>query len=218
MVPDTSGSSSVGENTVSGKTGGGRGQDVGDGVQGLKSLGVRDMVYKMLFIACSVQHTDQRLGGSLGLSSLGVTFASDVGGSASSAEAAEKDAALDLSETEKHDIINMRNSPQLYTKMVESICPTVFGHTDVKRGVLLMLFGGVHKKTKEGISLRGDLNVCIVGDPSCAKSQFLKYVHSFLPRTVYTSGKSSSAAGLTASVVRDAETGELVSFRVRVCE
>ncbi len=51
-----------------------------------------------------------------------------------------------------------------------------------------MLFGGVHKTTKEGISLRGDINVCIVGDPSCAKSQFLKYVHGFLPRTVYTSG------------------------------
>jgi DNA replication licensing factor MCM6 len=91
--------------------------------------------------------------------------------------------------------------------LVESICPSVFGHLEVKRGVLLMLFGGVHKKTPEGISLRGDLNVCIVGDPSCAKSQFLKFVHGFLPRTVYTSGKSSSAAGLTASVIRDAETG-----------
>lgn len=56
--------------------------------------------------------------------------------------------------------------------------------------------------------LSGDLNVCIVGDPSCAKSQFLKYVHGLLPRTVYTSGKSSSAAGLTASVARDAETGD----------
>jgi DNA replication licensing factor MCM6 len=78
----------------------------------------------------------------------------------------------------------------------------------VKRGILLMLFGGVHKKTTEGISLRGDINVCIVGDPSCAKSQFLKYVHGFIPRTVYTSGKSCSAAGLTASLVRDSDTGE----------
>ena len=94
--------------------------------------------------------------------------------------------------------------------LVESICPSVFGHLEVKRGVLLMLFGGVHKKTPEGISLRGDLNVCIVGDPSCAKSQFLKFVHGFLPRTVYTSGKSSSAAGLTASVIRDAETGMMM--------
>ena len=98
----------------------------------------------------------------------------------------------------------------IYPSIVESICPSVFGHLEVKRGVLLMLFGGVHKKTPEGISLRGDLNVCIVGDPSCAKSQFLKFVHGFLPRTVYTSGKSSSAAGLTASVVRDAETGMII--------
>lgn len=59
----------------------------------------------------------------------------------------------------------------------------------VKRGVLLMLLGGVHKKTAEGIKLRGDVNVCIVGDPSTAKSQFLKYVHGFLPRAIFTSGK-----------------------------
>lgn len=52
-----------------------------------------------------------------------------------------------------------------------------------------MLLGGVHKKTAEGIKLRGDINVCIVGDPSTAKSQFLKYVHGFLPRAIFTSGK-----------------------------
>lgn len=62
----------------------------------------------------------------------------------------------------------------------------------VKRGVLLMLLGGVHKKTAEGIKLRGDINVCIVGDPSTAKSQFLKYVHGFLPRAIFTSGKVTS--------------------------
>ena len=93
--------------------------------------------------------------------------------------------------------------------MVESICPNTFGHREVKRGILLMLLGGVHKTTAEGIKLRGDINVCIVGDPSTAKSQFLKYVHSFLPsRAVYTSGKASSAAGLTAAVQRDQDTGE----------
>ena len=94
-------------------------------------------------------------------------------------------------------------------QMVESIAPTTFGHKEVKRGVLLMLLGGVHKTTQEGMRLRGDINVCIVGDPSTAKSQFLKYVHSFLPsRAVYTSGKASSAAGLTAAVMRDQDTGE----------
>ena len=72
-----------------------------------------------------------------------------------------------------------------------------------------MLMGGVHKTTPEGTNkLRGDINVCIVGDPGLSKSQFLKYVAAFLPRGVYTSGKSSSAAGLTASVVKDEETGD----------
>jgi DNA replication licensing factor MCM6 len=70
------------------------------------------------------------------------------------------------------------------------------------------LFGGVNKKLPEGMKLRGDINICIVGDPATAKSQFLKYVDSFVPRSVYTSGKASSAAGLTASVLRDPETGE----------
>jgi DNA replication licensing factor MCM6 len=92
--------------------------------------------------------------------------------------------------------------------MVESICPNTFGHKEVKRGILLMLLGGVHKRTIEGMKLRGDINVCIVGDPSTAKSQFLKYVHGFSSRSVYTSGKASSAAGLTAAVQRDQETGE----------
>jgi len=71
-----------------------------------------------------------------------------------------------------------------------------------------MLTGGMHKTTRTGTNLRGDVNVCIVGDPSTAKSQFLKYVAEFMPRAVYTSGKASSAAGLTASVVKDPETGE----------
>ncbi len=64
---------------------------------------------------------------------------------------------------------------------------------ELKRGVLLMLLGGVHKVTSEGMRLRGDINVCIIGDPSTAKSSFLKYVHNFDSRTVYTSGKASSA-------------------------
>jgi DNA replication licensing factor MCM6 len=212
VVPDTSGLARTGDTTVAGKTS--RRGEEGDAITGLKRLGVKEMTYKLIFVACAVQHTDHRIGGTTGA---GLSIFSDAngtgtgaGGNAYNAAAeAEKEAALDLTEVEKNEIIEMRNANHLYNKMVESICPSVFGHLDVKRGVLLMLFGGVHKSTPEGISLRGDINVCIVGDPSCAKSQFLKYVHSFLPRTVYTSGKSSSAAGLTASVVRDVETGEL---------
>lgn len=73
-----------------------------------------------------------------------------------------------------------------------------------------MLFGGVTKTTIEGTTLRGDINCCIVGDPSTAKSQFLKQVSEFSPRAVYTSGKASSAAGLTAAVVRDEESSDFV--------
>ncbi len=73
-----------------------------------------------------------------------------------------------------------------------------------------MLFGGVPKKTLEGTSLRGDINICIVGDPSTAKSHFLTQVEEFAPRAIYTCGKSSTAAGLTAAVTRDEESYEFV--------
>jgi DNA replication licensing factor MCM6 len=102
---------------------------------------------------------------------------------------------------EQHTIKRMRTADNLYDKLSQSLAPAVFGHHDVKRGIMLQLLGGVHKKTlKDNINLRGDINICIVGDPATAKSQFLKYIHKFLPRCVYTSGKASSAAGLTASV------------------
>lgn len=84
---------------------------------------------------------------------------------------------------EEAEVRQMRNTPDFFNKLVESMCPTVYGHQDIKRAILLMLLGGVHKFTHEGINLRGDINVCIVGDPSCAKSQFLKYAF-FLPNFV----------------------------------
>ncbi|CAJ2637570.1 unnamed protein product [Trifolium pratense] len=102
----------------------------------------------------------------------------------------------------------MRNTPDFFVKLDDSIAATVFDHREVKPAILLLLIGGVHKSTHEGINLRGDINVCIVGDPSCAKSQFLKYTSNIVPRSVYTSGKSSSAAGLTATVANEPETGE----------
>ena len=70
----------------------------------------------------------------------------------------------------------MLDSDHIYSRLVESIAPTVYGHEIVKKGLLLQLMGGVHKETKEGMHLRGDINICIVGDPSTSKSQFLKLV------------------------------------------
>lgn len=74
----------------------------------------------------------------------------------------------------------MVNSEYIYSRLVSSIAPTVYGHEIVKKGLLLQLMGGVHKQTKEGMYLRGDINICIVGDPSTSKSQFLKFVHSLI--------------------------------------
>jgi DNA replication licensing factor MCM6 len=202
VIPDSS-SGKIGENTTGGKSGGGRGESFGDGIQGLKKLGVKELTYKMLFIASSVQHTDRRTG----KANNNLSFSDIAGGGSDNSMEADDFPTFSLAE--KQEILSFRNNPRLYHQMVESVCPSVFGHHEVKRGILLLLFGGVHKTTAEGISLRGDLNVCIVGDPSCAKSQFLKYVHGFLPRTVYTSGKSASAAGLTASIARDPESGEV---------
>jgi DNA replication licensing factor MCM6 len=68
----------------------------------------------------------------------------------------------------------MISEDDIYARLVKSIAPTVYGHEIVKKGLLLQLMGGVHKKTPEGMHLRGDINICIVGDPSTSKSQFLK--------------------------------------------
>lgn len=78
----------------------------------------------------------------------------------------------------------MIDGDAIYDRLVASIAPTVYGHEIVKKGLLLQLMGGVHKQTPEGMHLRGDINICIVGDPSTSKSQFLKCVSSFIPSTL----------------------------------
>ncbi|XP_060193214.1 DNA replication licensing factor MCM6 [Lycium barbarum] len=163
-----------------------------EGVKGLRALGVRDLSYRLAFIANSVQICDGRRDNDIR------NRRRDV----------DDDENPQFMAEELDDIQQMRRAPDFFNKLVESVAPTVFGHPDIKRAILLMLLGGVHKITHEGINLRGDINVCIVGDPSCAKSQFLKYTAGLVPRSVYTSGKSSSAAGLTATVAKEPETGE----------
>jgi DNA replication licensing factor MCM6 len=88
----------------------------------------------------------------------------------------EEESYDDFTDEEKRRIIAIKSTPHLYRKMVRSVAPNIFGHEEIKRGVLLQLFGGVHKTTADGSNLRGDINVCVVGDPSTAKSQFLKWV------------------------------------------
>ena len=79
-----------------------------------------------------------------------------------------------MTEEEWERIYTMSQDRQLYQNLITSLFPTIHGNDEVKRGILLMLFGGVGKTTTEGTRLRGDINVCVVGDPSTAKSQLLK--------------------------------------------
>jgi DNA replication licensing factor MCM5 len=95
-----------------------------------------------------------------------------------------------------------------YEIIARSIAPSLFGHNDCKRAIACLLFGGTRKALPDGTRLRGDINVLMLGDPGTGKSQLLKFVERVAPIGVYTSGKGSSAAGLTASVVRDKSTRE----------
>lgn len=111
----------------------------------------------------------------------------------------------------------------IYERVAKSIAPSIYGSEDVKKALGCMLFGGTQRVREDGISLRGDINILLLGDPGIAKSQLLKYVQTVAPVGVYTSGKGSSAAGLTASVIRDShnnwvlEGGALVLADNGVC-
>ncbi|TQS39028.1 hypothetical protein Golomagni_00453 [Golovinomyces magnicellulatus] len=117
-----------------------------------------------------------------------------------------------VSEEEQQKIRETATRPDLYELLSRSLAPSIFEMDDVKKGILLQLFGGTNKSFEKGGSpkYRGDINVLLCGDPSTSKSQLLQYVHKIAPRGVYTSGKGSSAVGLTAYVTRDPETRQLV--------
>lgn len=91
----------------------------------------------------------------------------------------------------------------IYKKICKSIAPSIYGHEDIKKTLACMLFGGTRRIMGDKINLRGDINILLLGDPGVAKSQLLKFMEMVSPIGVYTSGKGSSAAGLTASVIKD---------------
>ncbi|CAI4061538.1 hypothetical protein SKDZ_07G0650 [Saccharomyces kudriavzevii ZP591] len=190
-------------------------EGLNSGVTGLRSLGVRDLTYKISFLACHVISIGSNIGANSpdsGSSNRGTELQMAANLQANNVyQDNEKDQEVflnSLSSDEINELKEMVKDEHIYDKLVRSIAPAVFGHEAVKKGILLQMLGGVHKSTVEGIKLRGDINICVVGDPSTSKSQFLKYVVGFAPRSVYTSGKASSAAGLTAAVVRDEEGGD----------
>ena len=99
--------------------------------------------------------------------------------------------------------------PNIYSKLSRSLAPEIFGHDDVKKALLLQLVGGVTKQMSDGMKIRGDINVLLMGDPGVAKSQLLKHICQVAPRCVYTTGKGSSGVGLTAAIMKDPVTGEM---------
>ncbi|WVO18176.1 hypothetical protein L204_105879 [Cryptococcus depauperatus] len=112
-------------------------------------------------------------------------------------------------------LLELSARPDLYDILASSLAPSIFELDDVKKGILLQLFGGTNKSIAKGGGgggprYRGDINVLMVGDPGTSKSQILQYVHKIAPRGVYTSGKGSSAVGLTAYVTRDPDSKQLV--------
>ncbi|KAJ0417443.1 MCM2/3/5 family-domain-containing protein [Aspergillus carlsbadensis] len=117
-----------------------------------------------------------------------------------------------ISAEEEDKIRRTSTRPDLYELLARSLAPSIYEMDDVKKGILLQLFGGTNKSFQKGGNprYRGDINVLLCGDPSTSKSQLLRYVHKIAPRGVYTSGKGSSAVGLTAYVTRDPETRQMV--------
>jgi DNA replication licensing factor MCM5 len=113
-----------------------------------------------------------------------------------------------FSEEEEQEFLEMSRRPDLYTVFVNCIAPSIYGNNDIKKAIACLLLGGSKKILPDGMKLRGDINVLLLGDPGTAKSQLLKFVEKVAPIAIYTSGKGSSAAGLTASVQRDHSTRE----------
>ncbi|XP_022662061.1 zygotic DNA replication licensing factor mcm6-B-like [Varroa jacobsoni] len=165
-----------------------------EGISGLRNLGVREMGYRTAFLACTVEPCNTSMANR-----------HDDG-----TELTPNEVRKNLQPQHWDKIYEMSQDRELYKNLCDSLFPSIHGNDEIKRGILIMQFGGVPKKTAEGTTLRGDINICIVGDPSTAKSQFLKQVADFTPRAIYTSGKASTASGLTAAVVRDDESHEFV--------
>jgi len=120
-------------------------------------------------------------------------------------ESKEPDKVLITPEEEKK-ILELAKDPKIHYMVIQSLAPSVYGYEHIKEAIMYLLFGGTPKHFPD-ITIRGDLNVLIVGDPGTAKSQLLQYVAKIAPRGLYTSGRGTTAAGLTAAVLRDKSGG-----------
>ena len=110
---------------------------------------------------------------------------------------------FEISEEEERQIQELAADENVYDKFTESIAPSIYGYEEIKKALVLQLFGGLRKERSDGTQSRGDIHVLLVGDPGVAKSVTLKFISKMAPKGRYISGKSATGAGLTATVVRD---------------
>jgi|SRR5659263_97103 len=110
---------------------------------------------------------------------------------------------IEISKEDIEEIITLGEDPEIYKKIIGSIAPSIYGYEEVKEAMALQLFSGIAKYLPDGARIRGDVHILLVGDPGVAKSQLLRYAVKLAPRGIYTSGKSSTSAGLTATAVKD---------------
>ncbi|MBD3405578.1 MAG: helix-turn-helix domain-containing protein [Candidatus Lokiarchaeota archaeon] len=116
---------------------------------------------------------------------------------------------LEISDEEEKRIHELSEDPYIHERIFASIAPSIHGHEFIKESIALLLFGGVGKTLPDGTRLRGRSNILMIGDPGTGKSQILKFVAKLASRSLYTSGKGTTAAGLTAAVVHDTDTGSM---------
>ncbi|MFX0101451.1 MAG: LAGLIDADG family homing endonuclease, partial [Candidatus Hodarchaeota archaeon] len=122
----------------------------------------------------------------------------------------EDDESLEITEEDEKKIKELAKDPFIHTKITRSVAPDIYGYEEIKKATALVLFGGVHKTKRTGHKIRGDIHIMVMGDPGTGKSQIIKSASRLAPRAIYTSGKGSTAAGLTAAVLRDEITGSMV--------